>query len=335
MTFEALMKELKAGKYKPVYLLQGEEDYFIDQACHFFEFGLLSEAERDFNLSVFYGKDAEWSDVINACRRYPMFSERQVVILKEAQSMKKSDFERLESYLEDLMDTTIFVITYKRGKIDGRSKLSKLLTKKGTVMLVQKLYENQLPAWIRSYTQSKGYDITDKACMLLSGHIGMDLSVQANEIGKIIINLPEGSKIDDAAVEKFVGISREYNVFEFQNALGVRDIPRIMRIIQYFEGNPKAAPLALLLPVLYNFFSKTVLLLRLPKKSSGEMASALGVSPFFLKDYQQAAKAYQLQGAEKALLLLHEYNLRMLGINNAGTSQSELLKEMTARILYN
>ncbi len=334
MTFDALMKELNAGKFKPVYLLQGEEDYFIDQACHFFEHELLPEAERDFNLSIFYGKDADWSEVINACRRYPMFSERQVVILKEAQSMRKTDFERLERYVEDLMDSTIFVITYKNGKIDGRLKLSKLIDKKGAVLLVKKIYENQLPAWIRTFVQSKGYEVTDKACLLLAGHIGTDLSVQANEIGKIIINLPKGSKIDDAAVEKYVGISREYNVFEFQNALGAKDIPRIMRIIQYFEGNPKAAPLQLLLPVLYNFFAKTVLLLRMPGKSRGELASALGVSPYFLKDYQHAAKVYQIAGAERALLLLHEYNLRMLGINDAGTGQTGLLKELAARILH-
>lgn len=333
MTFDALMKELKAGKFKPVYLLQGEEDYFIDRACRFFEHELLPEAERDFNLSVFYGKDADWSDVLNACRRYPMFSERQVVILKEAQSMRKPDLERLESYAEDLMDSTIFVITYKKGKIDGRSKLSKLITKKGAVLLVKKLYENQLPAWIRSYVSSKGYEITEKACMLLSGHIGMDLSVQANEIGKIIINLPEGSKISDAEVEQYVGISREYNVFEFQNALGTKDLLRVMRIIHYFEGNPKAAPLQLLLPVLYNFFSKTALMLRMKGKSKGDLASALGVNPYFMKDYQQAAKIYQLGGAERAILLLHEYNLRMLGIQNAGTSQVELLKELSAKIL--
>ncbi len=333
MTFEALMKNLKAGKLKPVYLLQGEEDFFIDKACHFFEHELLPEAERDFNLSIFYGKDADWSDVINACRRYPMFSERQVVILKEAQSMRSTDFNKLERYLEDLMESTLFVMTYKKGKVDGRSKISKLVAKKGEVLLVKKVYDNQMPAWIKTYVKSHGYDITEKACLLLTSHIGTDLSVQANELGKIFINFPKGKKIDEAVVEKYVGISREYNIFEFQNALGTKDLPRIMRIIQYFEANPKAAPMQLVFSVLYNFFSKTELLIRLPRGANSNIASALGVNPFFVKDYQKAARAYQLQGVEKTLLLLNEYNLRMLGINDAGTPPIGLLKEMVAKIL--
>ncbi len=334
MTYEALMKDLEAGRLKPVYLLQGEEDFFIDQACQFFEHELLPEAERDFNLSIFYGKDADWSEVINACRRYPMFAERQVVILKEAQSMRMTDFNKLDRYLEDIMDSTIFVITYKKGKVDGRSKVSKLISRKGGVMLGKKVYDNKMPAWIRSYVRANGYDITEKACLLLTSHIGTDLSVQANELGKIFINFPKGKKIDESAVEKYVGISREYNIFEFQNALGAKDIPRLMNILHYFEANPKAAPLQLLFSVLYGFFSKTELLLRLPRQPDSHLASVLGVNPFFIKDYRKAAGAYQLYGVERTLLLLNEYNLRMLGIHDAGTPPMGLLKEMVGKILY-
>ena len=333
MTFEALLKDLKKGKIKPVYLLQGEEDYFIDQACHFFEHELLPEAERDFNLSVYYGKDADPAEVMNACRRYPMFSEKQVVILKEAQSMRKPDLARFESYLGDVMDTTVFVVTYKNGKIDGRLKLNQLFKKKGEVLTVKRIYDNQLPGWINSYVKAQGYTITEKACVLLASHIGTDLSVQTNELGKIFINLPQGERIDETVVEKYVGISREYNVFEFQNALGARDVPRLMRMLRYFEGNPKAAPMQLLLPVVYNFFSKTELLLRMPGKARGELASAMGVNPYFLNDYQQTARAYQLAGVERVLLLLYEYNLRLIGIHDGGTSQIDLLKELVGRIL--
>ncbi|HLR37409.1 MAG TPA: DNA polymerase III subunit delta [Chitinophagaceae bacterium] len=333
MTFDALMKELKEGQYRSLYLLQGEEEYFIDQACDFFEHKLLSEAEQDFNLSIFYGKDADWSDVINACRRYPMFSEKQVVLLKEAQSMRKQDLEKLKAYVEDLQDSTIFVITFKGGKVDGRSAFGKKVKEKGTILYVKKLYENQLPGWIRSYVQSKGYDISEKACMMMASHVGMDLSVQTNEIGKIILNIPEGSTIDDKAVEQFVGISREYNVFEFQNAIGKKDVPKLMRIIRYFEGNPKAAPMQLLLPVLYNYFSKTEALLQHRGKSGAELAKAIGVSPYFLRDYQQGARLYGINGVRRAILLLYKYNQRLVGINDNSTSQSDLLKELMGKIL--
>ncbi len=333
MTFDALMKDLKSGKLKPVYLLHGEEEYFIDLACDYFEKKLLSETERDFNLSIFYGKDANWQEVDTTCRKYPMFSERQVVILKEAQLMKKSEFELLEDYLKDPQDTTIFVITYKGKKLDGRLKMTQFIKKQGVVFESKKVYENKLPAWLRSYVSSKGYEITDKACMMLSSHIGMDLSVQANEIGKIILNIPEGSTIDDKAVEEFVGISREYNVFEFQNALGKKEVSKMMRIIQYFEGNPKAAPLQLLLPVLYNYFAKVELLLQYRGLTGNELAKAVGVPYFFLRDYQQGAKLYGSRGTERAILLIYEYDQRLVGINDNSTRQVSLLKELIGKIL--
>lgn len=332
MTFDALMKDLKAGKIKPVYLLEGEEDFFIDQVTDFFEHSFLSESEKDFNLSVFYGKDADWSEVVNACRRYPMFAKKQVVMLKEAQSMQKLD--KLETYLEAPIDSTVLVIAHKNKKLDGRSKLSKLISKKGVVLSVKRIYDNKIPEWIKTYVKSKGYNINTKAITLLADHLGTDLSLQANEIGKMLINLPAGKTIDEEDVEQYVGISREYNIFEFQNALGAKDMVKMMRIAHYFSANPKAAPLQLVFPVLYNFFSKVHLLVCLPSRSDRELASLLGVNPFFLKDYQRAAKIYQRAGVERVLLLLHEYNLRMLGINDAGTDDAGLMKEMIGRIMH-
>jgi DNA polymerase-3 subunit delta len=332
MTYDALMKDLKAGKIKPVYLLEGEEDFFIDQVSDFFEHRFLSESEKDFNLSVFYGKDADWSAVVNACRRYPMFAQKQVVMLKEAQSMKSLD--KLETYLQDLMDSTVLVIAHKHKKLDGRSKLSKLISKKGVVMSVKRVYDNKIPDWIKTYVKSKGYEINTKAIMLLADHLGTDLSLQANDMGIMLFNLPAGKTIDDKDVEQYLGISREFNIFEFQNALGNKDMPKVMRIANYFAANPKAAPLPLMFPVLYNFFSKVHLMVCLPARSDREQASMLGVNPFFLKDYQRAAKVYQRVGVERVLLLLHEYNLRMLGINDAGTDDAGLMKEMIGRIMH-
>lgn len=331
MTYEALMKSLKAGKIKPVYLLEGEEDFYIDQAGNFFEKDLLNETEKEFNLTVFYGRDADWSEVLNACRRYPMFAERQVVILKEAQSMKTLD--KLEPYLERPLDSTVFVITYKHGKLDGRTVLKKLIDKKGEILTTKRLYDNKLPEWIKAFCQQQGHDINPKGCMLLADHIGADLTRLANEIEKLLLNLPKGKKIDEDDIEKYVGISKDYNIFEFQNALANKDRQKIMRIMNYFAANPKAAPLQMLFSILYNFFSKVYIIVNLPPRPENELAALLKVPPYFLQDYQRAAGHYRKSGIDRVLLMLHEYNLRSIGIHDPGTAQSELLKEMIMKMI--
>lgn len=332
MTYEALMKDLKAGKIKPLYLLEGEEDYFIDRAADFFEKSLLSETEKEFNLTIFYGRDADWAAVLNACRRYPMFSERQVVMIKEAQGMKT--LEKLEPYLNNPLGSTILVITYKHGKLDGRTSFKKLMEKCGIILSTKRLYDNKIPDWIKGYATAQGHDITQKACMLLTDHIGSDLARQSNEIDKLLLNLPKGKKIDEDDIEKYVGISKEFNIFEFQKALGAKDLPKLIRIINYFTSNPKAAPAPVLFTVLYGFFSKVYAIVHMSSRSDKDLASELKIPPFFLSDYLNAARVYRLAGVERVLLLLHEYNLRMIGVNDAGTDDGELLKEMIMRILH-
>lgn len=332
MTFEALMKDLKAKKFKPVYLLEGEEDFFIDQAAAFFEKDLLTETEKEFNLTIFYGRDADWAGVVNACRRYPMFSDRQVVIVKEAQSMKTLD--KLELYLKNPLAGTLLVITYKHGKLDGRKAFKKLIENTGAVLTTKRLYDNKIPDWIKSYAGAQGHDITQKACMLLTEHIGSDLSRQAGEIDKLLLNLAKDKKIDEDDIERYVGISKEYNIFEFQKALGRKDQPRVIQILNYFRANPKAAPPVMIFTVLYGFFAKVHTILQLPARAEKDLASALKVNPYFLGDYLTAAKLYRVAGVERAILLLHEYNLRAIGIRDAGTPDQELLKEMAFRILH-
>lgn len=332
MTYDALMKSLKAKKIKPLYLLEGEEDFYIDRISNFLEKEILSETEKEFNLTTFYGRDAEWSEVLNACRRYPMFAERQVVLLKEAQGMKTLD--KLEPYLEQPLESTVFVITYKHGKLDGRTAFKKLIEKKGAVLTTKRLYDNRLPEWIKSYCQEQGHDITPKGSMLLADHIGADLSRLSNEIDKLSLNLPEGKKIDEDDIEKYVGISKEYNIFEFQNAIGNKDRQKIIRIMNYFVNNPKAAPLQMVVSILYNFFSKVYLIVNLPPKPENELAGLLKVGPYFLPDYQRAANNYRKTGVDRVLLLLHEYNLRSIGVNDPGTTPTELLKEMVMKIIH-
>ncbi|MGX5817499.1 DNA polymerase III subunit delta [Chitinophaga lutea] len=330
MDYQDIIKDWKSNKFRPLYWLEGEEDFFIDQVVNYAEHHLLSEADKGFNLTVLYGKDTDWATVINACRRYPMFAERQVVILKEAQAMR--DLLKLEPYIDKPLDSTVFVVAHKQGKIDGRSKMAKLIKDRGVMLSTKKLYDNQLPSWAETYVRTQGLAISEKACVLLADHIGNDLSRIANEIDKLLVNLPAGKKIDEGDIEKYVGISKEYNVFELQNAVGQQDMPKVMRIVHYFSANPKAAPIQMVIPALYNYFAKINLLFGF-KGGEKEMASALGVHPFFLKDYTAAARKFGPEGAERAILLLHQYNLRSIGIGDAGNEDAELLKELLFRIL--
>lgn len=331
MSAEKIIGDWKKNKFKPVYWLEGEEDYFIDEVVHYAEHEILTEAEAGFNLMVFYGKDASWIDVVNSCKRYPMFSERQVVILKEAQQMR--DIDKLESYIEHPLSSTIFVVSYKEKKVDGRSKLAKTLKEKGEMLTTKKMYDNQLPDWTNELITSKGRSISQKALMLLVDHIGNDLSRINNEVDKVLVNLGERMNITEDDIEKYVGISKEYNPFELQGAMAQKDLAKAMKIIQYFEANPKAAPIQLILPTLYNLFSKTYMIFGQQAKDDKTIATNIGVNPFFVKDYVATARNYGYAGVEAAILLLHSYNLKSVGVNDSGTSDGSLLKEMVAKMM--
>ena len=330
MEYQDIIRDWKQQKFKSLYWLEGDEDFFIDQVTSYAEHELLPESEKGFNLTVLYGKDTDWTQVINACRRYPMFAERQVVLLKEAQAMR--DLLKLEAYIDNPLTSTVFVVAHKQGKIDGRSKMAKLIKEKGVLLSTKKMYDNQLPGWVESYVSSRGLAISQKAAILLVDHIGNDLSRIANEIDKLLVNLPAQKKIDEADIEKYVGISKEYNVFELQNALGQKNTDKVFRIVSYFAANPKAAPIQMTLPALYNFFAKVNLIFSV-KGGEKEVASALGVHPFFVKDYMNAARQYGPDGTEKAILLLHQYNLRSIGINDSGGEDGELMKELMYKVM--
>ncbi|MGN6417445.1 MAG: DNA polymerase III subunit delta [Pseudobacter sp.] len=331
MSAEKIIGDWKKSKFKPVYWLEGEEDYFIDKVVHYAEHEILTEAEAGFNLMVFYGKDASWIDVVNSCKRYPMFSEKQVVILKEAQQMR--DIDKLEPYIEHPLSSTIFVVSYKEKKVDGRSKLAKTLKEKGEMLTTKKMYDNQLPDWTNELITSKGKSISQKALMLLVDHIGNDLSRINNEIDKVLVNLGERNNITEDDIEKYVGVSKEYNPFELQGAMAQKDLAKAMKIIQYFEANPKAAPIQLILPTLYNLFSKTYMIFGQQAKDDKTIATNIGVNPFFVKDYVATARNYGYAGVEAAILLLHSYNLKSVGVNDSGTSDGSLLKEMVAKMM--
>jgi len=290
MSAEKIISDLKKGIVKPVYWLEGDEEFFIDQIMDYAEKYILNESEASFNLTIFYGRDAAWPDIVNACRKYPMFSERQVVLLKEAQAMK--DIDKLESYIEHPLSSTILFVAYKNKKVDGRTRLAKLLKDKTVYLSTKKLYENELPEWTNELVQSKGFSISKKALFLLIDHIGNDLSRLSNEVDKLALNLGERKNITEDDIEKFIGISKEYNVFELQQAIAAKDLYKAVRIIQYFEANPKAGPLQLIFPSLYNFFSKVHMIYSVPAKDEKSLASSIGVSPWFVKDYISTAKRF-------------------------------------------
>jgi DNA polymerase III subunit delta len=331
LSAEHIIRDWKRKIYKPVYWLEGEEEYFINEVMDFAEHQILPEEEKSFNLTIFYGKDADWASVVNACRRYPMFAERQVVLLKEAQQMR--EIAKLEPYIMQPLGSTIFVVSYKDKKVDGRSKLAKLLKEKGELLSTKKMYDNQLPEWVTELLESRGLTIQQKALALLIDHIGNDLMRIKSEVDKIQINLGNRKMIDEDDVEKYVGISKEYNAFELQIALAKKDLAKALRIIQYFDSNPKAAPIQLVLPTLYSFFSKVYMIFGIPGPDEKTTASVLGVSPFFVKDYLTAAKNYGFAGTENALLLLHHYNLKSLGVGSVNVEDASLLKELVAKLL--
>jgi DNA polymerase III subunit delta len=330
MAIEKILTEWKKQVFKPVYWLEGDEEYFIDKAVDYAEHHILKESEASFNLSIFYGRDTSWADVINACRRYPMFAERQVVLLKEAQHMR--DIEKLEGYIENPLSSTVFIVSYKDKKVDGRSKLAKLLKQKAVFITTKKIYDNQLPEWTQELLRSKDLLISPKGLALLVDHIGNDLTRIENEIEKISINLGKRKTISEEDIEEFVGVSKDFNVFELQSALAKKDLAKSIRIVQYFESNPKAAPMQLVLPSLYSFFSKVFMVFGAAGQDEKSIAAAIGVNPFFVKDYLQAAKMYDYPGIEKILLLLHQYNLKSIGINNASAEDGSLLKEMICKM---
>ncbi|MGC8750291.1 DNA polymerase III subunit delta [Hydrotalea sp.] len=331
MSYEKILADWQKKVFKPIYWLEGEETYYIDHLMQYAESNLLSETEKEFNLTILYGRDTDWAQLINACRRYPMFADKQVVLLKEAQQMK--DIEKLEAYIENPSNATILIVGYKEKKLDGRLKLAKLLKQKHELLTTRRLYENELPAWVKQTTQSLGYSIQPKALGLLVDAIGNDLSRLYNEIEKLTLNLKGKKEITDDDVETYVGISKEFNVFELQSAIAHKNMAKAIKIIQYFDANPKAGPLQLVLPAIHNFFCRVLMLHA--EGSSKNPATIIGSNhPTAIADHMAAVKNYPHQKTQQILLLLHEYNLKSIGINDAGNSSADLLKELTAKIIF-
>jgi len=336
VTFDQIIGDLKNKIYYPVYFLTGEEPYYIDLISDYIENNVLTEEEKEFNQTIIYGRDVDVPTIISYAKRFPMMANYQVVIVKEAQDIDKPKpkIEELTSYVENPLSSTILVINYKYKKLDGRKKLAKLIAKKGVLFESKKLYQDKVQSWITNYIQEKGLSITPKAGALLAEYLGTDLGKIVNEISKLTINLADGGKIDDALIEKNIGISKDYNVFELQDALGRRDILKANRIANYFAANPKENPLIKTIIVLYKYFSSTLLYHRLKNKSKNNVASKLSINPFFVKGYEVAARSYSIANIVRIISYLREYDLKSKGVDSISATDGELLKELIYKILH-
>jgi len=340
MTAPEILKDLKNRKYKPIYLLHGDEPYFIDQVSNYIEHHLLPDAEKGFNQTVLYGKDTDVMTVLNASKRYPMMADYQVVLVKEAQDMKwgtesddKKSINPLLSYLENPLPSTILVFCYKYGKFDKRKKTYKAIEKAGLVFESSPLYDSKIPAWVEGYLTEKGYKVNQQASLMLAEYLGNDLSKIANELDKLMLNVAAGQEITLKHIHDNIGISKEYNVFELQTALGKKDAYKVNQIINYFEANPKANPIVLVLGNLNNFFTKVLVYHYVKDKSPQNLARELGISPYFIKDYEQAARSYNYGKTMQIIHYLREYDVKSKGVES-NTDHGGLMKELMFKILH-
>jgi DNA polymerase-3 subunit delta len=335
MTFEEILRDIRDKKIAPVYFLHGEEPFFIDRLEEAIEANALPEAEKGFNQTILYGKDVDALTLLDSLRRFPMMSERQVVILREAQEMKT--IADLAGYMENPMPSTLFVVCFKHKKYDMGTKFGKILKAKTLAFESKKLYDNQVPDWINSYCKSKKLSMEATAANLLAEYLGTDLGRITNELDKLALNLPAGATVTTNHVQEFVGISKEYNVYELQKAFATRDKAKIARIQQYFASNIRKNPLIVTISSLFSYFSKVYMLHFLKNASDAEMVKSLELrSEWFLKEYKLALNNYSLAQTMQIISLLKTYDLRSKGVDTdtTNTGEEELMKELFWKILH-
>lgn len=333
-TYETIMSELKSGTFRPVYYLMGEEGYFTDRITDYIMENALSEFERDFNLTVYYGLDSDIDTIVTAAKRFPMMAERQVIIVKEAQMLKNID--SLLYYLQAPQPTTVLVFAHKNGSIDKRKKVATELERTGVVLDSKKMREDQLPSFINGYLREKGLAADNKSVLMMRESVGADLSRLAGEIDKLAIALPQGSvNITPELVEEHIGISKEYNNFELQNALVNKDILKANKIIQYFARNPKKNPIQMTLALIFSFFSNVMMCYYAPDKSERGVAEFLGLkSTWGVGDYIKAMNNYRAMHVMEILHLIRIADAQSKGAEGPQVSDSEIMRELLYKILH-
>ncbi|KAF0204576.1 MAG: DNA polymerase III subunit [Bacteroidetes bacterium] len=330
--YKQIISDIRKRIYHPVYLLSGEEPYYIDLISDVIENEVLDESGKEFNLSVLYGRDVDARTIVDTAKRYPMMASHQVVIVKEAQEVKSLD--DISAYAEKPLGSTILVLCYKYKKYDKRKSLAKIVDKNGIYFDSAKLYEDKIPAWINAQVEASGYVISQKACLMISEFLGNDLSKIANELGKLYISLPKGSQITEKLIETNIGISKDFNIFELQVALAKRDILKSNRIVAHFASNLKENPLTKVVVLLFAFFSKVLVVQAMSGRPDNEIASAAGFTPYFIGDYKTAARNYHTDKLAMVIGLLREYDLKAKGVDSGSADGGELTKELIYKILH-
>ena len=334
ITCDDILKELRAKQYRPVYYLMGEEPYYIDLIADYITDNILTKTEKEFNLTVVYGADVDIATVINAAKRYPMMSEHQVVVVKEAQNIR--NMEELSYYLQKPLLSTILVICHKHGVLDRRKKLAAEIEKTGVLFESKKVKDAQLPAFITSYMKRKGIDVEPKATAMLADFVGPDLSRLTGELEKLIITLPKGhTRVTPEQIEKNIGISKDYNNFELRSALVEKDVLKANKIIKYFEENPKTNPIQMTLSLLFGFFSNLMLAYYAPEKSEQGIANMLGLrTPWQAKDYLAAMRRYNGVKTMQIIGEIRYADAKSKGVGNPSLSDGDILRELVFKILH-
>ncbi len=327
-----IVQAIKKGEVKPIYFLMGEEPYYIDKIADFIDENLLNEEEKGFNQMILYGRDTSIEDIVSNAKRYPMMAERQVIIIKEAQDLSKS-IEKLESYAENPQLTTTLVFCYKYKKLDKRKKVFKAVSKNGVLFEGKRIYEEQIPSWIQKTLKSRDYQISPKASQMLVEFLGTDLGKIDNELQKLQLNTPPGSTITPELIEENIGISKDFNNFELQKAIGQKDDLKAHRIINYFAQNQKDHPMLMTVSLLYSYFSQILKYHGLADKSRGNVAKALKLNPYFVKDYVLASTNYPMKKASAAVGYLREADVKGKGVGSTSVPPGDLLKELLVKIM--
>lgn len=337
-TSQSILDKLKNNEYAPLYFLQGDEPFFIDQVSDFIEDNGLDEGLRSFNQTILYGKETDLQTILTHAREFPMMAERRITIVKEAQEIQAINKEQgeklLSAYAENPQPSTVLVFCYKYKTLDKRKKLFKALDKHAVVLTSTKMYDNKLPDWVESYVRGKGYSIDQKAVHLIVENIGNNLSRISNEINKMLVNFKDEKKISPDHVYKYIGISKEYNVFELQKVLAYKNILKANEIIRYFESDLKKNPIIPVIAILFSFFNKVLLVHHSKDKSDRAIASLLKVNPFFVKEYMMAAKNYPLGHVIRNISYIREADLRSKGIENVSISDGQILKELVFKLMH-
>lgn len=326
-----IVNDIKSGNIKPIYFLMGEEPYYIDKLSDYIEQNILTEEEKGFNQTVLYGRDVSMEEIVSAAKRYPMMADRQVIIVKEAQDLIRT-IDKLESYAENPMATTVLVVCYKHKTLDKRKKVTKLLAKNGVVYESKKLYENQVGEWIKRVLSGKKYAIEPKASAMLVEFLGTDLSKINNELEKLQIILPKGATISAKDIEENIGFSKDFNVFELRKAIGERNQLKAYTIAENFANNPKENPMVVTTGLVFGFFVQLLKYHGLKDKNPKNVASVLAVNPYFLKEYDLAIKNYPMRKVSQVVAALREIDVKSKGVGANAMSNGDLLREMLYHI---